>query len=284
MAMAVVGIGEVRLGKGVLKEKEMARKKAPEKPANHERWLVSYGDFITLLFAVFVTLYAMSQSDKQKVEEVAASYRSAFGISSGASASDTSVMKPGQIMSIPNPNPQSPSAKPGGANVAERAKKSRATAGEMRKIKTSIKSVATQYKLDSDTAVEETRTGLVIRLKEAGFFEPGSAELRAAAYPVLSRIATALEPYSNLIRVEGYTDDTPISTSRYRSNWELSTSRAVSIVHVFLNNSGIYPENVAAVGYGEFHPLASNATDEGRQKNRRVDIVVLGVEGEGATL
>lgn len=280
----MVGGGGELPGKGLVKERDMARKKAPEKPANHERWLVSYGDFITLLFAVFVTLYAMSQSDKQKVEEVAASYRSAFGISSGASASDTSVMKPGQIMSIPNPTPQSPSAKPGGANTAERAKKIRASAGEMRKIKTSIKNVSKQYKLESDTAVEETPTGLVIRLKEAGFFEPGSAELRAEAYPVLNRIATALEPYSNLIKVEGYTDDTPISTSRYRSNWELSTSRAVSIVHVFLNNSGIYPENVAAVGYGEYHPLVSNATEEGRQKNRRVDIVVLGVEGEGVSL
>lgn len=262
----------------------MARKKPPEKPANHERWLVSYGDFITLLFAVFVTLYAMSQSDKQKVEEVAASYRSAFGISSGAGASDTSVLKPGQIMSSPIPSSQPVSGKHSAANRANHPPKIRATEQELRKIQTSIKSVSKQHKLDSDTTVEETQTGLVIRLKEAGFFAPGSAELKPEAYPVLNRIATALEPYNNLIRIEGYTDDTPISTNRYRSNWELATSRAVSIVHVFINNSAIYPENIAAVGYGEYHPLASNSTEEGRQKNRRVDIVVLGVEDEGVSL
>jgi chemotaxis protein MotB len=267
----------------------MARKKSPEKPANHERWLVSYGDFITLLFAVFVTLYAMSQTDKKKVEQVASSYRSAFGVTSGAASSDTNIMKSNELMSIPSLDAQSMQAAKakraaakaeGKRKAADLLKRTHAKAGEFQKIRTSIKVFLKHYRIEDEVTVENTSKGLVIRLEEASFFDPGSAEVKPEAYAILGRIASAISPYDNPIRVEGYTDDTPVTTNLYRSNWELSSSRAANIVHVFLDNYDILPENISIAGYGEYHPLADNSTEEGRKRNRRVDIVLLEANSE----
>lgn len=252
----------------------MARKKEPEKAANHERWLVSYADFITLLFAVFVTLYAMSQTDKQKVEEVAASYRSAFGVTTGASSGKPSIMKKTDLMPIPSvrpvlKNPEKPKAKDGTAKI-------HASKKEFKEILVSLeKFLITKNALDK-VNVEITRRGLVISLKEAGFFKSGSAAIETISDELLDKIAEALLPYGNQISFEGHTDNIPMRSPVFPSNWELSTARATSLAHFFIDRHSFAPQKISVTGYGEFRPVAENDSEEGRKQNRRVDIVLMG--------
>ena len=253
----------------------MARKKEPEKAANHERWLVSYADFITLLFAVFVTLYAMSQTDKKKVEQVAASYRSAFGVTTGASSGKPELISKTDMMPIPSlrakmQNPEKPKTKQDGKL------KTQATKKEFKEIQVSIeKFLITQNALDK-VNIEITKRGLVITLKEAGFFDSGSAAIKTNSFEILNKIAESLGPYGNSISFEGHTDNIPMRSQLYPSNWELSTARATSLAHLFIEKHSFSPEKISVTGYGEFRPVADNSTEEGRKMNRRVDIVLMG--------
>lgn len=257
----------------------MARKKEPEKAANHERWLVSYADFITLLFAVFVTLYAMSQSDKQKVEQVAASYRSAFGITGSANAGKPSITSKVDVAPVPTvkPQPQTPSAPK--ATKGNNGK-TKATHKEFKQMLVSIEKKLLERKASDAVEVTVTPRGLVISLKEAGFFDSGSAAIKNEAVPLLAEIAKVLAPYDNPLSFEGHTDNKPIHSPLFPSNWELSSSRATSIARHFIDQHGFSPEMIAVTGYGEYRPVASNNTDEGRKQNRRVDIVMLGVSSD----
>ena len=261
----------------------MARKKEPEKPANHERWLVSYGDFITLLFAVFVTLYAMSQTDKKKVEEVAASYRSAFGVTSGTSAGKPSIMKNAEIMPIPSMRPSLKNPVEPKTKTRDGKEKIKATKKEFKEILVSIeKFLITKNALDK-VNVEIIRRGLVISLKEAGFFNSGSAVIEPSSYELLAKIAECLIPYSNQISFEGHTDNIPIHSQAFPSNWELSTARATSLAHFFIEQHKFAPQKISVTGYGEFRPVAENDSEEGRKQNRRVDIVLMGNGSGGET-
>ena len=267
----------------------MARKKKPEKHANHERWLVSYGDFITLLFAVFVTLYAMSQTDKKKVEQVAASYRSAFGISTGSGASGTSLINGSEIMPIPNleivPPPQKKKSAQEDAGKTKEAsdvgKKTQGRSGDFQEIRKMIKTALKPLQIVGDVVVEDSSRGLAIRLAEDVFFEPGSATIKPEARPLIGLIANAVSAVGNQqIRIEGHTDDKAIFTSRYKSNWELSLDRAANVMKVFLSNYDFSPVNLSIAGYGQYRPIASNDSEEGRKKNRRVDIILLESAGD----
>ena len=228
---------------------------------SHDRWVVSYADFITLLFAFFVVLFATGQSDKQKKVELAASIQAAFN-----------------QMGIFEPHPELPpktrligtggSAAPPVAGATFSA-----TPESMVMVKQHIEQAA-QLEIEQGViAVHESADGLVISLQEAGFFESGAAGIRPSALPVLNRIASTL-PESGL-RVEGHTDNVPIHDAEFDSNWELSTARATRIARLFLELNAIPPERLSAAGYGEFHPVTSNDTAAGRALNRRVDLVVM---------
>jgi chemotaxis protein MotB len=268
----------------------MARKKAPEKPANHERWLVSYGDFITLLFAVFVTLYAMSQTDKKKVNEVAASYRSAFGISSGAGVSIPNVITSSELMPIPaldTKAEQAAKSKKQQGDVdrdevgSDAGKKQQVHSGDFQDIKKSIKITLKPLQLAGALVVEDTSQGIAIRLEEAVFFEPGSATVKPEALNQVGKIASALASVtSHQLRIEGHTDNLPPLNSRYQTNWELSLDRAANIMRIFLENYDFTPANISIAGYGEFRPVADNDTESGRKKNRRVDIILMAVKSD----
>lgn len=271
----------------------MARKKKPEKHANHERWLVSYADFITLLFAVFVTLYAMSQTDKQKVDQVAASYRSAFGISAGTGSSSTNIMNSSEIMPLPSfevvPTPPAKKRKMEDAdekkNASDSAKNAQNNSGEMLDIKKSIKVALKPMQLVGDVIVEESSRGLVIRLEEEVYFEPGTAKVRPEALSLVGKIAGAVSAVgTHQIRIEGHTDNSPATIGLYKSNWELSLDRASTIMKIFLNNYDFSPVNIAIAGYGQYRPIVSNETDAGRKRNRRVDIILLETKGDKTIL
>jgi chemotaxis protein MotB len=250
----------------------MARKKAHEKEANHERWLVSYADFITLLFAVFVTLYAMSQTDKKKIEEVMESMRDSFGYSKSSPASKPSVIEAGTMSIIPAMRKLSSAPKHG----------SRSKGGEkdFKATKASIEAYLMKVGAQDKVSVAINQRGLVVSLKEAGFFDSGSATLKQSSYTLLNDVVESLASYSNGIRVEGHTDNIPISSHAFPSNWELSTTRATNVVQYLTKQDDFEPSNVSATGYGEYRPIADNSSDEGRRKNRRVDLVLLSEQSE----
>jgi chemotaxis protein MotB len=249
----------------------MARKKQHEKEANHERWLVSYADFITLLFAVFVTLYAMSQTDKKKVEEVMASMRDSFGYSTTSPASKPSVIESGTINIIPSLHKQSQSSRRGRSKGGEK---------DFKATKASIEAYLVKVGAQNKVTVTINQRGLVVSLREAGFFDSGSATLKQSSYTLLNDVVGSLASYSNGIRVEGHTDNLPMSSPSFPSNWELSTTRATNVLQYLTKQDEFDLAKVSATGYAEYRPIADNASIEGRSKNRRVDIVLLSEQSE----
>jgi chemotaxis protein MotB len=249
----------------------MARKKAHEKEANHERWLVSYADFITLLFAVFVTLYAMSQTDKKKIEEVMESMRDSFGYSKSSPASKPSVIESGAMSIIPALHKSSMAAPKRG--------RTKGGEGDFKASKASLEAYLMKVGAKEKVSIVINQRGLVVSLKEAGFFGSGSSTLKRESYSLLNDVVESLASYSNGIRVEGHTDNVPMSSTAFPSNWELSTARATSVLQ-YLVKHDFEPDRMSAAGYGEYRPVADNDSEAGRQKNRRVDIVLLSEQRE----
>jgi chemotaxis protein MotB len=227
----------------------------------HERWLVSYADFITLLFAFFVVLFATGQSDHNKKVQLEASIQSAFQ-EVGLFEAHTKLPP----LPVADGNGEAP-------QLNSVLKTVQAAGDPLREVKQRIADAAAPEIARGTIGIHETPNGLVVSLEEAGFFDSGAADIRTSALPVLARIATVL-PESPL-RVEGHTDNVPIHTVQFASNWELSSARASSIGRLLLKYPNIRPENLSVAGYAEFHPAAANDTPEGRARNRRVDLVLL---------
>jgi chemotaxis protein MotB len=244
----------------------VSKKKHPEH-VNHERWLVSYADFITLLFAFFVVLFASSQSDKKKQIELSEAMQSAFTpLGTFDAHSKTPPLTPVNAATVSNaPAALAPPLPTTSTETLEETK--------ARLTKLIAKEVAAGHIPRDGMTMRITTDGLVISLHEAGFFPSGSAEVRAASIPMITILAKTLPPGS--LRVEGHTDNVPIHTVQFASNWELSTARSIAIARLLLEHGPINPANLSAAGYAEFHPVASNATEDGRARNRRVDIILL---------
>lgn len=269
----------------------MARKKKHEEHVNQERWLVSYADFITLLFAFFTVLYATSQTDVQKLKEVMMAMREAFHVDifrtdapqlgtpprSSVPSTDSVTPMPAFPGVRPSPGEATPANDSGASEswTKRHGEGSGASMQELESISEELQQYVQDAGLDDRVRVTMTMRGLVITLAEAGFFDSGEATVRPAAYPILEAIARVLTHYKRPLRVEGHTDDRPISTPRFPSNWELSSARAAHIVRLLVDDFAYPPERLSASGYAHFHPLDGNDTDEGRKRNRRVDIVVL---------
>ncbi len=244
----------------------MSRKRKHEH-ASHERWLISYADFITLLFAFFVVLFASSQSDKKKVHQVETSIHSAFdtmGIFEATSITPN-------LASIA----AGPSAGSGNGTVEGEMNLSAKQLADLDRMKQRMERLLAGEIAHHTVAIRMGRDGLVITLREAGFFQSGSADPIPTSMNTLNAIALALAETSYDIRIEGNTDNIPIHNDRFDSNWELSTARATVLARIFIVNTHIAPVRISAAGYAEFHPVASNATAAGRGRNRRVDIIVL---------
>jgi len=256
----------------------MSRRRKRHVHVNHERWLVSYADFITLLFAFFVVLYATSQMDAKKVVQVSAAIQGAFqelGVFSGSAQGSTlrveaappgAVQAPvdkGQWVSVQGGD----EAGPGGEGVdVERLK---------RELQNALGAEINRHEVE----MRVTPEGLVVSLHELGFFDSGSAVLLQEGQAPLGRIAGILNAKGFQIRVEGHTDNVPIHTSQFRSNWELSTARATQVVMLLVERYGLDPKQISVAGYSEYRPVAENETEEGRRVNRRVDLVVVSKRG-----
>ena len=235
----------------------MRRRKGGERRRpSHERWLVSYADFITLLFAFFVVMYSAAQLDKRRAGKLATAIQTAF------QQYGSLPPKPAEVGGLSAKG--DPGILPVG-NTDEEA---------FQHLHGQVQQALYAEIASGDVAVRETPEGLVISLREVGFFESGSAEIRASSLPAFERLANLLRESDYDIRIEGHTDNLPIHNSKFSSNWDLSTARATNTVRLLLMNFGFDPERLAAAGYAEFRPIASNETPEGRAMNRRVDVVV----------
>jgi chemotaxis protein MotB len=241
-------------------------RKIPRSKVNHERWLVSYADFITLLFAFFVVLYAFAKDDQKKQIQVSAAIDSAFR-SLSIEPALTRITPASATMQ--SPISAAPSYR---APELVSAKKVQADLEHMRKDLQRRLSAQIAHRAVS---IELGNDGLVISLREAGFFDSGSAIPHAETEATLRQIAEALAGTLYDVRVEGHTDTVPIHNPEFDSNWELSSARAVRIARLLLRMHTISSRQLSAAGYAEYHPVASNDTPDGRAENRRVDLVVM---------
>jgi chemotaxis protein MotB len=275
----------------------MARKKKHEEHVNHEAWAIPYGDLVTLLFALFTVMYAMSSVNEGKFRILSDSMIAAFN---GAPKSlqplnigekepgkggeqplvgivPTALIKIKDQRSTPDDRltPRDPTRTEGAA--------SRDLPGALIRMQRQVQD-AMQSLIDAKlVTVRRENMWLEIEINADILFPSGAGEFAPAAEPVLDKLAEVLKPFPNPIRVEGHTDDRPIRTTAFPSNWELSAARAASVVHQF-TRQGIDPLRLEIVGFGEFHPRQPNDTSEGRNANRRVVVLVLEEVSAGATM
>ncbi len=234
----------------------MARKKKHEEHENHERWLVSYADFITLLFAFFVVMYSVSSVNEGKYRVLSESMLQAF----------TNHKPLGQMSLVELPLEQTRPAM---------EKQIQQRPDDFQVYIQVANALASLDHADSDVSVQNTARGISIKIKDEVAFDSGSVEIKRGALEILDLIAALVKDLPNLISIEGHTDSVPIRNARFPSNWELSAARAAALVRYFVNRHQLQPERFSATGFGGERPLESNATPEGRSANRRVEIVIL---------
>lgn len=233
----------------------MSRKnKHDSEHENLERWLLTYADLITLLLAFFIVMYSMSKIDAKKFGAV-------------AQALQTVLHGKGQSILKGDANLAAPDDAGGALKI-----------GDLKILQTRINQIAKELGLEDKIKATEDQRGLIIRISESAFFDPGSADLKPQAAEVLDIITGLLIEIPNHIRFEGHTDNLPIKTDKFPSNWELSVSRATNCVRYLIEKHHFPPVRISALGYGEYRPVAANDNTAGRSKNRRVDIVVLSWE------
>jgi len=237
----------------------MSRRRAHEEHENHERWLVSYADFITLLFAFFVVMYASSSVDVIRHQEIAKALIKLFDHPEASSPIE--LKHDGSLIEL-----HAPSVPPTQDPEAEAVQALEAIAEQ-------IQSALGDEIAQGEAHIRGNELWLEIELNSALLFPSGAAEPLPDAVRVLDKVAGVLSTYPNPVRVEGFADDRPIATIKFPSNWELSAARAARVVRILMQD-GIDPRRLAAVGYAEYQPLADNQSSQGRSRNRRVVLLI----------
>lgn len=240
----------------------MARRRIEEEHENHERWLVSYADFITLLFAFFVVMYSISSINEGKYKILSDSLVGVFNQPERAIRPIPIGEEPAVLL-----NPEQGAQQQQGTGVPD------APTDPLVSIADSVREAFGDLISSDQLTVRGNELWVEIELNSNLLFSSGDAIPNENGFVLIDKVAKILAPYENPVHVEGFTDNVPISTVLFPSNWELSTARAASIVRL-LAMDGVDPSRLAAVGYGEFQPVADNATPEGRARNRRVVLVV----------
>ncbi|PRA69485.1 flagellar motor protein MotD [Pseudomonas sp. MYb187] len=243
----------------------MARRRQPEEHENHERWLVSYADFITLLFAFFVVMYSISSINEGKYKVVS---EALIGVFNDPERS----MRP-----IPIGDERPLSVRPAEPLIKESEQIDAGLAGAsvdpLKSIADDVRDAFGDLIKSDQMTVRGNELWVEIELNSSLLFGSGDAMPSDIAFSIIEKVAKILKPFANPVHVEGFTDDLPIRTAQYPTNWELSSARAASIVRL-LAMDGVNPARMASVGYGEFQPIAGNDTAEGRARNRRVVLVI----------
>ncbi|UTF60771.1 flagellar motor protein MotD [Gilvimarinus sp. DA14] len=233
----------------------MPRRRSSELKINHERWLVSYADFITLLFAFFVVMYSISQVNESKYRVLSSTLEEAF-------------------------KPVPKSSRPIQMGTPSRSSALDIRTTEMSESRGNLPQLERQFRQEFADLIDNrlmqissNEMWLQIELRDSILFASGSADVSGQAQEIFSTVADILLQTDNPVQIEGFTDNVPIQTAQYPSNWELSAARASAIVK-WMALEGVEPSRLAAVGYGEFQPVASNQTEQGRAQNRRVAIMI----------
>jgi len=232
---------------------------------NHERWLVSYADFITLLFAFFVVMYAISSVSEGKYRVLSDSLVGAF---------QSKVREPG--VALPGALPATP---PRAIDTVTRkinrpTEQQRKQREQMRSVAQDIARVLDSLVREGQVKVTQTNRGISVEINASVLFAAGQAQLRADSSRALQQVSQVLAKTEKTLQIEGYTDNTPIGTAQFPSNWELSAARASSVARLFIDN-GVAQERLSVIGYGPNRAVASNDTLEGRAQNRRVTVMIL---------
>ena len=270
----------------------MARRRHHEEHVNHEAWAIPYGDLITLLLAFFVVMYALSSVNEGKYRVLSDSLVAAFraaprslepiqvGDLSRSPTHDSPIetqrtLVPLEVESLYNR--QDDQAEPDWGAMRRAGLSPEELDEAVRQIdaiSNEIGGALENLVADDLVRLRKSRFWLEIEINTSVLFSPGSAQLATESLPVVRKVGSILADTATRIQVEGHTDNVPISTPEYPSNWELSAARAATVVRMF-TEAGVGAERMAAVGFGEFQPVADNATAEGRARNRRVTIVVM---------
>ena len=245
----------------------MRRKPIPHECDNTDRWMVSYADFVTLLFAFFVVMYAMSSVNEGKYRVLADTMTEAFKVAP-KSPDPIQIGKENKVVSSSKPVIEA--IKP----VKILPKSQRTYEREMKQIAETV-SKSVQPLIDNGLIkVTQNKLWVEIEMNSKILFSSGDSELEEEAFPALKTLAGVLKKLPNSIDVEGHTDNLPINNELFPSNWELSAARAASVVHLF-TDYGVNPRRLSSIGYAEFRPIANNLTEDGRVRNRRVKVVIL---------
>ncbi len=239
---------------------------------SRERWFVSYADFVTLLFALFVVLFAVSQKDKGRAREISASIEKVL---TGRNVKSS----PSQV-SAPSHSAQTKSDKaavsaPALPLISKPKPMSESTEGSLAESAAALKRDLKDEIAAGTLRVSLEQRGLVVSLDAGAFFKRGDDRISPSARYTLAKLGLFLTTIPNPLRLEGHTDSLPIQTSRFQSNWELSAARSIAMLRLLADRYGIENGRMAIVGYADTASLESNETEEGREKNRRVDIVIL---------
>ncbi|AKU32041.1 MULTISPECIES: flagellar motor protein MotB [Bacillus] len=250
----------------------MARKRKKHDHEDHvdESWLIPYADLLTLLLALFIVLFASSSIDAAKYEQMAKSFNVVF--TGGTGVMDQSSMQSTEETENSNQTKKS-------AEDEEEAKAKARDQAVLTKVKKQVDSFIADKKLGSKLETKLTDEGLLITIEDSIFFDSGRAVIRSQDVPLAKEISKLLviNPARDIV-ISGHTDNVPIRNSEFESNWYLSAIRAVNFLNILLENSNLDQENFSTKGYGEFKPIASNDTAEGRSKNRRVEVLILPIE------
>lgn len=253
-----------------------------EEHVNHEAWVIPYADMLTLLMALFLVMWATSQTDVNKAKAVATGFADSLGIQGdGQGVGGKGVLEGGEAV---KPNPAkvdiAPTQEAEAFSALEAQKfaevEAKKAAADLRKLQESITKSEAASGIPQELAFKIEGRGLVVSIVSEGvLFDPGSADLRPEGRAVLDGLIGPLKAADNRISIEGHTDNRPISTARFPSNWELSTARASSVLRYLITTHGMNPSRLSASGYGDQQPVAPNVDDAGRGRNRRVDLAIL---------
>jgi chemotaxis protein MotB len=235
-----------------------ARRKFDDDAENHERWLISYADFITLLFAFFVVMYAVSSINVGKYKVFSDALGDAFGGQGAAPLQNT------EVQNIPIPNPAQ----------RRRAEQIRKEKEQMTRLANDLAATLAPLVKEGKVKVTQNSRGVSVEINASVLFNPGDARLTAESREALTAVASLLKDDPHQVQVEGHTDRTPISNAAFPSNWELSAMRAGTVVRLFIE-SGVTPQRMTAVGHADTMPVASNDDPDGRARNRRVAVTIL---------
>lgn len=241
----------------------MRRKSEEEGHASSERWLLTYSDMITLLLALFIMMYTMSTVDSKKFQSLASQLKAAL-TGSEVQIPPSGEDQTGVLATITMPPYSTDSPAPSPTSSAD--------ASELKQIEAKLKGLIADAGLNGSVSVRTEERGVVVSLADALLFDSGSADIKKQGRDLINKFTSVINSIDNYIRVEGSTDNRPIKTFQFPSNWELAYQRAQNVLYALLEN-GVDPKRLSVVDYGEYRPVMPNDTDENKKFNRRVDIV-----------